>query len=147
MRASNADIVLLEDSDIDFDIFKMILATLDFKLRVHRFARIGKVTEAIEERKLPSAVSLVLCDLRLPDGNGLEVVKLFRSTPRFSTTPIVILSTSANPKDIADCYAAGANAFHCKLTDLDVLTTQTRKLLDYWINTVIADRKNTRFQD
>ncbi|MEO1616454.1 MAG: response regulator [Planctomycetota bacterium] len=145
MKGRADDVVLLEDSDIDFDIFKMILKTLGLELNVHRFNRIEKMTDAIQGSELPSEISLVICDLRLPDGNGIEVVKHLRSLTQYVNTPIVILSTSANPKDVSECYTAGANAFHCKLTDLDALTTQTGKLLDYWLKMVVADRKHLRF--
>lgn len=135
-------VVLLEDNDIDYEIFTMIVKDLGFTVKVERFDRIEPFAKAIADSQLPEDISMVLCDLRLPDGNGLEVIQLLRSTESRKTTPIVVLSTSANPRDVTDCYSAGANAFHCKLTDLHELKDQLGKVLDYWLRIVITDERH-----
>ena len=50
--------------------------------------------------------------------------------------PLVILTTSANPKDVAFCYQAGANAYHVKPVRHDHYLLLLRSLLQYWLDSV-----------
>jgi CheY-like chemotaxis protein len=47
--------------------------------------------------------------------------------------PLVVLTTSANPKDVAFCYQAGANAYHVKPVRHDQYLLLLRSLLHYWL--------------
>jgi CheY-like chemotaxis protein len=53
---------------------------------------------------------LVLLDLRLPDSNGTEVLKLLRSDPRTSEIPVVVLADNT-PEQREQMLSAGARVF------------------------------------
>ena len=51
--------------------------------------------------------------------------------------PVVVVTTSANPRDVDYCYQCGANAYHVKPVSYpDHLQTLTG-LLDYWLVRVL----------
>jgi len=75
---------------------------------------------------------LVLLDLQLPDGSGIDVLKAIKGEPALQMVPVVILSTSSAEQDRHAAYAASANSFVVKPVDftsaLDVLKDVGR----YW---------------
>jgi CheY-like chemotaxis protein len=64
---------------------------------------------------------LIMTDLRLPDMNGLKLVKALKNDPATAAIPVVMLSASVEV-DIADiCRAAGAEEFVQKPVRLQAL--------------------------
>jgi CheY-like chemotaxis protein len=64
---------------------------------------------------------LIMTDLRLPDMNGLSLVKNLKKDPATASIPVVMLSASVEV-DIADlCRAAGAEEFVPKPIRLQAL--------------------------
>jgi|CXWL01.1.fsa_nt_gi two-component system sensor histidine kinase/response regulator len=61
---------------------------------------------------------LLLLDLTLPDGSGLELCKRIRRTPALENLPIIILTTRAEVKYRRAAFAAGAQDYVIKPFDL-----------------------------
>jgi CheY-like chemotaxis protein len=59
-------------------------------------------------------LDLVVLDLVLHNGSGLEVLKFIRSTPEISTLPVVVLTGNMNPATLEEAYTLGVNALHEK---------------------------------
>jgi len=57
---------------------------------------------------------LFLIDLKMPFRNGFEVTECIRSHPELNKLGVVILSSSAEERDVRAAYAAGADLFICK---------------------------------
>ena len=79
---------------------------------------------------------LVLLDLNLPGMNGLQLLEELRSVEQPPTIPVVILSTSKNPRDLAACYRLGAAGYLCKPLSLELYTSKMLKLTQYWFDAV-----------
>ena len=62
----------------------------------------------------PVQAALVLLDLNTPHGDGRYALEQMYAEARLRAIPVVVLSTSANPRDINFCYTFGANAYHVK---------------------------------
>lgn len=62
---------------------------------------------------------LVLLDLHLPDGLGLQVLEAMKSDASLSQVPVVVLSADANPSVRQRLMAAGATGYITKPLDLD----------------------------
>jgi len=76
---------------------------------------------------------LVLLDLRLPTTDGLEVLRLIRENERTSVVPVVILTSSYSPDDLAVGYRYGANSYVRKPVDFDHFTDTARQIGRYWL--------------
>ena len=76
---------------------------------------------------------LILLDLKLPGISGLDILKLVRTTPSTSTTPVVILTSSIEDQDIHRTYSQGANAYLAKPTNPDRLLNMVQSIRDFWI--------------
>ncbi len=69
---------------------------------------------------------LVLLDIMLPDGNGLEMCRDLRAKPETAALPIIMISAHAPPM-IAEATKVGANGYLPKPIKLDALITMLGK--------------------
>lgn len=103
--------VLLVDDD---PIHRNIMA-FDFKRRGYRVLQAGGGKEAWGLLLLEDSVNLVITDIRMPDGNGVEL--LHRIKERDSLSPTVILITGYTELNLADARGWGAEAVFPKPVD------------------------------
>ena len=60
------------------------------------------------------AYDAILLDLLMPGTGGLAMLKDIRSGPPNAATPVIVVSVVTDEKVVAECMAAGANAYHKK---------------------------------
>ncbi|MBD9426703.1 response regulator [Pseudomonas sp. PDM15] len=73
--------------------------------------------------------ALVLLDLDLPDGSGLEVLEYMRNEPRLAEVPVLVVSAAADEELLAEARARGAQACLLKPVDLQQLRQMALSLL------------------
>ena len=78
---------------------------------------------------------LVLLDLTLPNIDGLKVLQRIRADDRTRLTPVVILTSSDAPIDVAAGYRYGANSYVRKPVDFDQFSEAVHQLALYWLVT------------
>lgn len=76
---------------------------------------------------------VVLLDLKLPQMNGLEVLRRLRADPRTRYQPVVVLTGSKEEQDIASAYELGANSYIRKPVDFDRFSEAVLNLGVYWL--------------
>jgi CheY-like chemotaxis protein len=86
------------------------------------------------DRRLHPLPGLVLLDLNLPYWSGFEVLAWIRQQPQLRRLPVVVLTSSRRPDDIARAYDAGANGYLVKPNSLADLTAQVLALRDFWLS-------------
>ena len=79
---------------------------------------------------------LILLDLNMPNINGLEALAQIKSDPSLRLIPVVMFTTSHQPKDIAHSYNLGANSFIAKPLTFDALVETMKTLCHYWFEIV-----------
>jgi len=85
------------------------------------------VSAMTEARKNPP--DLVLVDLGLPGGGGLNLIQRFQSIPRLAVIPLIVLSARERTAMEQPVLDAGARAFFQKPADPDKLMEKIRELL------------------
>jgi CheY-like chemotaxis protein len=76
---------------------------------------------------------VVLLDLKLPKVDGLEVLRRMRADDRTRRTPVVVLTSSGEDKDIVASYDLGANSFVTKPVDFAQFLEAAQQLGLYWL--------------
>jgi two-component system, NtrC family, sensor kinase len=76
------------------------------------------------------AFSLVVLDVLLPDGDGVDLLREIRSTAAASNTRVILLSTEAEVRDRVRGFKTGADEYVGKPYDIGNVLTHARLLLD-----------------
>ncbi|MCK5379207.1 MAG: sigma-54-dependent Fis family transcriptional regulator, partial [Acidobacteria bacterium] len=74
-----------------------------------------------------NAFDLVMCDLRLPDGTGLEVLEHAQKNP--AAPPFIIITAHTTPQNALDALRAGASEYLSKPFNVEDLRLILRNLL------------------
>jgi DNA-binding response OmpR family regulator len=76
--------------------------------------------------------AVILLDLILPKVDGLEVLKQIRSDERLEMTPVVVLTSSREEKDMVKSYKLGVNAYVVKPVDFHEFVNAVKELGVFW---------------
>jgi two-component system, response regulator len=76
---------------------------------------------------------LVLLGQKLPKLDGLDVLRAIRANSRTSLTPVVVLTSSPDPRELAQCYQVGANSCVQKPVRFEEFWTTMQAVGRYWL--------------
>lgn len=71
---------------------------------------------------------LLLLDIRMPRMDGVEVLRRVKAHPRLRKLPVVMLTTTDDPKEIDECYELGCNVYVTKPVDFSRFTETLKRL-------------------
>lgn len=72
--------------------------------------------------------SLVLLDLNLPEIDGYEILKRLKSSEDTKSMPIIVLTTTDNPREVDKCYELGCNVYITKPVEYDNFSEAIKRL-------------------
>ncbi|MGK7907113.1 MAG: response regulator [Synechococcus sp.] len=132
-------LLVVEDSDEDFYALMRALNKVCSPTKVMRCTDGDEALEFIFDREglrqpldcLPRAI---LLDLNLPGTDGRFVLEQIKQDSFSKQIPVVIFSTSSNPRDINFCYRNGANGYLIKPINVEELQRLVKAFVDYWLN-------------
>ena len=84
------------------------------------------------DREQAPRPGLIVLDLNLPGIDGREVLRRIKQDENIKSIPVVVLTTSNNPKDVEDCYRYGVNSYIVKPINFSQLKRDVQMLVDYW---------------
>jgi len=140
MNAPKAgDLLLVEDNPEDLELTLRALrkANLSHCVQVCRDG-----AEAVDyvfaqgtysDRDVASVPKVILLDLKLPKLDGLEVLRRLRGDPRTKTTPVVVLTSSKEQRDVVESYRLGVNSYIVKPVNFEGFSNAIRDLGLYWL--------------
>ena len=88
----------------------------------------GSLAQAREQAQQNAPIDMIILDLKMPGMNGLSGLREMRA--EFPKTPIVILSGSDDPGDVAESIRLGANGFIPKTMVGAALVNALKLVLD-----------------
>ena len=71
---------------------------------------------------------LVLLDLNLPDMTGIDILEKVKGNEHTKRSPVVVLTTTDDQREIQRCYDLGANVYITKPVDYDGFANAIRQL-------------------
>jgi two-component system, response regulator len=90
-------------------------------------------TGAFASRDPCDMPALVLLDLKLPKVDGLGVLERLRKDDRARRLPVVVLTSSAEERDVAASYDLGVNSYIRKPVDFMQFAAAIQQLGLYWL--------------
>ncbi|WP_193199227.1 response regulator [Nostoc sp. MG11] len=143
-------LLVVEDSNEDFRMLQRLMRRMAVQNPIHRCTNGDEVLEFLyrdyqeesdaygkgEALSQPQPVlrpSVILLDLNLPGIDGRDILERLKQDRSFKEIPIVVFTTSSNPKDIELCYQKGANGYLVKPMDAQELKKTIQAFVDYWL--------------
>ncbi len=126
-------VLLVEDNPIDVDLTKRAFARRKLTNPIE-VARDGEEALAYIPRWKAGEPTplLILLDLKLPRVSGLEVLAQWKAQAVSRAIPVVVLSSSAEDKDIQAAYHLGANSYIVKPVDFAKFLDVAGQIELYW---------------
>lgn len=131
-----ADIIYVEDN-LDFtEIVELALSQVDNNTQLNVIVdgneALNKINDLATAQRKPR---LILLDMNLPGVSGLDVLKKIRENPALRCIPVIMFSTSENPKDVRTSLEYGANAYVTKPLGYLNLVNCLKSMHAFWLNT------------
>ena len=138
-----AHILLIEDNEGDIMLTKDAFEESKIKT-VMSIARNGQ--EAMDflfkkgEYGNAQRPDLILLDINIPIYNGHQVLKKIKETDDLKKIPVIILTTSSNPKDVNLAYENHSNSYVKKPLDMDEFLEAIKQMEQFWLQlSILAD--------
>ena len=119
-----ACLLYIEDNPVNQQIVQQALATWP-GVKLHMASTAAEGLQMAESLR----PDLILLDMRLPDADGMEVLKRLAADPALSTLKVVALSASAMPVEIEQAKAGGALEYWTKPIRLVSFHADLRRVL------------------
>ncbi|MEP7129475.1 MAG: response regulator [Chitinophagales bacterium] len=108
-------ILFADDDSDDYEFFKESIITAGIKVQLDNVDDGEKLMQYILKVEQPPPPDIIFMDINMPFKNGKECLAEIREDKRFDQVPIIMFSTSENPKDIEDTFSKGANLYISKM--------------------------------
>lgn len=130
-------ILLVDDNPNDVELALTVLRDSGQDQQVfHNVSVAGSGSEAIALLNASGPANplpdVILLDLKMPQMDGLAVLDAIRASVSTRDIPVVMLTTSGEPRDISDSYAHGASAYVVKPLDFSQFREAMTTITAFW---------------
>jgi CheY-like chemotaxis protein len=71
---------------------------------------------------------LLLLDIRMPKVDGVEVLRRIKGDPVLRKVPVIMLTTTDDPREVERCHTLGCNSYIVKPVDYDKFAEAIKNL-------------------
>ncbi len=118
--------MIIDDQATERRILETIIKTVGHNISIVSFDNAREALRAAEE-DIPD---LILTDYKMPDMDGIELIRSFRENPLLCDIPIVVVTIVDDKSVLYDALDAGATDFLCKPIDHYQCKVRCRNLLN-----------------
>lgn len=118
-------VIIADDHPLFRGAMRMAIEGMFTASRITEAATIDEATAALQKAE---EVDLILLDLKMPGVSGYSGLSFLRS--QYSAVPIIVVSGSSDQQTIRRCLDFGAAGFIPKTTEVEVMRTAIRTVLD-----------------
>jgi len=135
-------VLIVEDSDEDYEAtiraLRRPVVRVSYQRCVHGDDALEYLyhTGKYDTNGSAARPALILLDLNMPGMGGQAVLEQIKQDHALKSIPIIILSTSADPKDIEDCYQHGVNSYLIKPVNYQKFRVSMQSVYEFWLEVV-----------
>ncbi len=71
---------------------------------------------------------ILLLDIRMPKIDGVQVLELVKADPSLKKLPVIMITTTDDPREIGSCHEMGCSSYITKPIDYDNFVNAIRQL-------------------
>jgi len=132
---STFHLLLVEDELADAELFTELISEISTEFDVHHVLNgleaLDFVTQQGEYTSVPFP-NLIVLDLNMPGMSGHEFLRRAKQDPRARSIPVLVLTTSDNPADIARAYHEYASSYVVKPSSFSEYRSLLSLIESYW---------------
>jgi len=136
---TEVEILIVEDNARDLEL---TLRALKKHNLGNRIVSVRDGAEALEflfargaysDRRIGDGPHVIFLDMKLPKVDGIEVLRQIKADERTRTIPVVMVTSSAQERDVVESYRYGVNSYVVKPIDFDAFIKTIADLGFYWL--------------
>jgi CheY-like chemotaxis protein len=126
-------ILIAEDDDGHAELIREALVESGINNQIVRFRNGEEVwtflsNEAIRDIKNNDHAFLLLLDINMPRMDGVEVLRRVKENAQLKSIPVIMLTTTDDPREVEQCYKIGCNIYITKPVDFSKFTDTLSRL-------------------
>lgn len=136
---NEVEILLVEDNPNDVELTLRALKKHHLANKLH-VVKDGEealnfifANGSYSSRNIECHPKVILLDIKLPKVDGLEVLRKIKADNSAKVIPVVILTSSAEEKDVVESYRLGVNSYIVKPVDFEKFIQAVSELGLYWM--------------
>lgn len=141
LATATPHVLIVDDEEQDVDLLREAIALSGVTFHIHTVQDGDEALEFLRRQGPYEDVprpDLVLLDLNMPRMNGHETLEAIKSDPDLKRIPVIIFSTSNDPKDVRESYDRHANSYVTKPYQFEALQEVARTIEAFWIRTAAS---------
>jgi CheY-like chemotaxis protein len=133
MKINEVTVLIAEDDDGHAELIQDLLIEAGVHNPIVRF-KDGQEALDFMKRKNGGAnleygrAYLLLLDIRMPRKDGVEVLREMKSDASLKEIPIIMLTTTDDPREVQSCYELGCNCYITKPVEFEKFTGVLKRL-------------------
>ena len=138
-------LLIIEDSKEDY---AAILRALDCRADEVQISHstdgdgaLETLTDLATAGKIGKLPQIIVLDLNLPGTGGRDILVELKRDALLKIIPVVVLTTSTNPRDIADCYRNGVNGYCVKGGDRMTFVETMQAFKRFWLQAALLPNR------
>lgn len=130
---SNVEILLAEDDEGHAELIRKNLVRAGVGNGIRHFHNGEEVLRFLgadggESRLIPGTGYVLLLDIRMPRVNGVEVLRTVKANEELRKIPVMMITTSDDPREIERCHVLGCSSYITKPIDYESFVNAIRRL-------------------
>jgi CheY-like chemotaxis protein len=128
------DILLVEDDAADAMLIEEALLQRGVARNI---IQVSDGIAALDHLRAPGGRTpdLIVLDLNMPRMNGHELLNVLKNDEALKVIPVVVLTTSGAPSDVAEAYRSHTNAYITKPVNLDDFIHTVQSIDAFFLDT------------
>lgn len=127
-------IIITDDDDGHSELIREGLVDSGVRNQIIRFTngeelwRFFSGQKVAGEIRSPDKAYLLILDINMPRMDGVEVLARMKSDESLREIPVIMLTTTDDPREIERCYRLGCNVYISKPVDFGQFSETLRRL-------------------